>query len=883
MTDSTLRDQLQSSLGTAYTIQRELGGGGMSRVFVARDEALGRDIVVKVLPRELAAEMSVERFTREIRLAAALQHPHVLPVLSAGVSEGLPYYTMPFVRGESLRIAMDKKQLSGEDALGILRDIARALRYAHGEGVVHRDIKPENILLSSGSAVVVDFGIAKALSASRTEAPGGTLTLVGTSIGTPAYMSPEQAAADPKIDHRADIYAWGVMAYELLAGRHPFEGKVTPQQYLKAHLAESPPPLKAIAPAIPASVAEVVMRALEKEPDARPQSADEILQQLGGTSTSGPVASADRSSSRWRSVAIAAVALLVAVAGIAFWRGRDAQADTPIMLAVLPFENQGPAEQDYFVDGLTDAVNGKLAGVSGISVIDRRSTAPYRKTTKPVKQIGSELGVQYVLGAVVRWAKGEAGWRAQVMPTLVDTRNATTRWAGDPLVVSSADPFSAQTEIAQKVVDALQLALESDEQRDLAARPTDNPQAYDAYLRGKALFDAVWRTSVSVRDIDQATAEFQRAVTLDPEFAKAWAMLSAARFNRSIEVPGDTASRRLALDAARRAEQLDADDPYVVSVRSGVAFMQGEPVRGRKIVSDAVKKGVFDADLLVSYAFDMVDAASGADSAAVADSARKVVERAIRISPRDARMHGAASNLAAQRRDWVAWEKHARDAIALDPTDERGWAELAQKARSRGDTVAVRKAINEALKYIPSPSNLLLVQMVYSGNELGARFIGMSPEQLRIETLYDSISTYYDNKADFFLRAGDLPKAKVYLDSIITQVDGRFISGVTEPHLRLYLANAFAQTSRPREAARELERARASARSTAQLRKDGAPDLNPRIVAAVLGALGRHDEAVRELRVLMASDSWTRAGIAREPKMRTLRGNATYEAFLREK
>src|SRR5688500_6869769 len=325
----------------------------MSRVFVARDESLGRDVVIKVLPRELAAEMSVERFAREIKLAAALQHPHVLPVLSAGASDGLPYYMMPFVRGESLRTAMDKQQLAVDDAIGILRDIARALRYAHGAGVVHRDVKPENILLSSGSAVVVDFRIAKALSASRTEAPGGTLTLVGTSIGTPAYMSPEQAAADPNIDHRADIYAWGVMAYELLAGRHPFAGKTTPQQYLRAHLSESPPPLKSLVPSLPAAVAEVVMRALEKEPDARPQAADEILQQLGGTSTSGSVVSAERSSSRWRTVAIAAAALLAAAAGVAMWRGKDAEANTPIMLAVLPFENQGPAEQEYFVDGLT--------------------------------------------------------------------------------------------------------------------------------------------------------------------------------------------------------------------------------------------------------------------------------------------------------------------------------------------------------------------------------------------------------------------------------------------------------------------------------------------------------------------------------------------------
>jgi TolB-like protein len=566
------------------------------------------------------------------------------------------------------------------------------------------------------------------------------------------------------------------------------------------------------------------------------------------------------------------------------WRSSDAEANTPIMLAVLPFENQGPPEQDYFVDGLTDAVNGKLAGVSGISVIDRRSTVSYRKTTKPVKQIGSELGVQYVVGAVVRWAQGSDGWRAQVMPTLVDTRNSTTKWAGEPLVVSSADPFSAQTEIAEKVVGALQLALKADEKKDLAERPTDNPQAYDAFLRGKATLDAVYRTSVSVRDIDQAVAELQRATTLDPKFAAAWATLAIARFTRAGEVPGDTASRRLALEAARRAEELDANDPAVVNVRSGVAFMQGDPVRGRRIVTDAVRAGIIAPELLVSYAFDMADEAMSGkgDSAAVLDSAQRVLVRAMKMSPRDPMMYGAASRIAGMRKDWVAWEKYTRDGIALDPTDERGWAQLAGRARNRGDTLGMRKALIDAMKYIPAPSNRLLVFMVYAGNETGSRFMRMTPEQLRIETLYDSVSSYLDNKADFHLGKGDLPKAKFYLDSIISKLDGRFMSGPLEPDLRLYLANAFAQTQRQAEAARELERARAAASALKFLRPDGSPDLNARIVAAVLGALGRHDEAVRELRVLV-QEGWMRTGIAREPKMRTLRGNPAYEAFLKER
>ena len=408
----------------------------MSRVLLARDEALGRDVVVKVLSPDLAAGLSADRFTREIKLAAALQHPHVLPVLSAGIMNGLPYYTMPFVRGESLRASMSRANLSRDDELGVLADVAKALRYAHAEGVIHRDIKPENVLMSSGSAVVVDFGIAKAISASRTQAPGGTLTTVGTSIGTPAYMSPEQAAADPDVDHRSDIYSWGVMAYELLAGKHPFEGKKTPQHFLAAHLAEAPAPLISARPDVPGAINALVMRCLEKEPELRPQSASELVTQLG-VATSGNSGKADSNprekSKSWRIPVIAAIGITVAIAAgaVGMWGIRGSRSPAgPVTLAVLPFENQGPAEQEYFVDGLSDAVNGKLASLAGVSVIDRRSTQQYKKTLKPVKQIGAELSVQYVLGGVVRWARNASGgWRAQVIPTLVNASDATTKWA----------------------------------------------------------------------------------------------------------------------------------------------------------------------------------------------------------------------------------------------------------------------------------------------------------------------------------------------------------------------------------------------------------------------------------------------------------------------
>src|SRR5512133_1174284 len=228
MTTTDLRHQLQATLGSAYTIERELGGGGMSRVFLAEDVRLGRKVVVKLLSPELGAGVSADRFEREIRLAARLQHPHIVPLLTAGDVDGLPYYTMPFVEGASLRDRLATGPLPYAEAQSILRDVARALAYAHRQGIVHRDIKPENVLLAEGVAMVADFGVARALSAATT-LPGDVLTQVGMQIGTPAYMAPEQAAGDPDVDFRADLYAFGVMAYELLAGRHPFAERRTAQ------------------------------------------------------------------------------------------------------------------------------------------------------------------------------------------------------------------------------------------------------------------------------------------------------------------------------------------------------------------------------------------------------------------------------------------------------------------------------------------------------------------------------------------------------------------------------------------------------------------------------------------------------------------------------
>ncbi len=312
------RARLDKSIAGQYVIERELGGGGMSRTYVATERTLNRRVVIKVLAPELLAGVSVERFNREILLAARLQHPHIVPVLGAGDADGLPWFTMPYVEGESVRARLAHGPLPIGEVISVLRDVARALAFAHANGVVHRDIKPDNVLLAAGSATVTDFGIAKAISASRTAAPGGTLTVAGTSIGTPTYMAPEQCAGDPSTDHRADFYSFGVLAYELLCGKPPFHS-MTPSRLLAAQMSERPRDIRELRPDVPTALAQVVMKCLEKQPDDRPQQGADIVKVLdsvtsSGTGTAAPVILAGGQIRTGRAVAMwAAATLLVAL------------------------------------------------------------------------------------------------------------------------------------------------------------------------------------------------------------------------------------------------------------------------------------------------------------------------------------------------------------------------------------------------------------------------------------------------------------------------------------------------------------------------------------------------------------------------------------------
>ena len=547
---TTLLEQLQQSLGTAYRLERELTGGGMSHVFLATEEKLGRSVVVKVLPADAAGQVSLERFTREIAVASRLQHPHIVPLLTAGDADGVPYFTMPFIEGESLRVRLEQRgELPLTEATRLLREIAAALAYAHERGVVHRDIKPDNVLVSAGSAMVTDFGVAKALTASS-DTSAGMVTSLGVALGTPAYMAPEQASADPNVDHRADIYAFGVMAYELLSGQPPFTGR-TAQGLLAAHVTELPESLSRRRASLPSPLVAMVMRCLEKRPADRPQSATEIMRVLDDLSTpSGgmaPTAAAiaaveTRSASSGATSALsskrwllpAAIGLAVIFVGAAAWSMRGSFADSAKSggagttessvanaksIAVLPLVNApGDTANAYFAQGMTDEVTGALGRVPGLRVASRNSALSI-DMTKPVnvRDVAERLHVGSVLEGQMR----RSGNRFRITMQLTNASDGLSLWS-DTFDGEMTDVFAVQERVARAIAEALRVQLASEFR---VRGGTSNVEAHDLVLRARYLSDEY--TLASLR---QAISLFERATKLDPNYVDAWSGLAFAWF-----------------------------------------------------------------------------------------------------------------------------------------------------------------------------------------------------------------------------------------------------------------------------------------------------------------------------------------------------------------
>jgi len=537
---------IPGGLAEHYRVEREIGRGGFAAVYLAHDVRHDRPVALKLLHADVAAAVGHERFKQEIRLAARLQHPHILGVLDSGETDGRLWFTMPFVEGESLRDRLSRdRQLSIDEALRFGREVAEALDYAHRHGVIHRDIKPENILISGGHALVADFGIARTLQGDA------ALTGTGVVIGTPAYMSPEQASNDRPVDARSDVYSLGCVLYEILAGEAPFSGP-TAQLVLSRVLTETPRPLRSVRHSLSPATEAMIAKAMARVPADRFATAEEFRAELDRAVTevrsitpahtaavtvpaTGVVSTPAPASKRvvWIAAAVGAV---VVIAGVTWFALRPAAPSGLQRLAVLPFENLGAPEDEYFADGITDEVRGKLATVPGLHVTARSSVIEYKKTTKKPAEIGRDLGVDYLLTGTVRWQNSSGGGvrRVRVSPELIRVSDSTAAW-GQPFDTEMRDVFNVQADIASRVASALDVAIGAGARAQLEEKPTTNAGAYDAFLRGEELSQNATASDATV--LRKAITEYEKSVTLDPSFGLAWAQLSRVACRRASTAP----------------------------------------------------------------------------------------------------------------------------------------------------------------------------------------------------------------------------------------------------------------------------------------------------------------------------------------------------------
>lgn len=519
------RDRLQTALGATYAVDREIGGGGMSRVFVAQEIALGRTVVVKVLPPELAAEVSEERFRREVLLAAGLQHPHIVPLLSAGQADGLLYYTMPFVEGETLRSRISREgELPVAEAVRVLAHVADAVAYAHAHGIVHRDIKPENILLTGQHALVTDFGVAKALGEA---ASGTTLTATGLALGTAAYMAPEQVAADPAVDHRADIYALGIVAYELLAGAPPFSAR-TSQQLAAAHLTQQPEAVDRKRPAVPPALATLVMSCLEKRPADRPQSAEWITRELATLAISGgQPARPVRTSRNRRTVLIGATAAVILAALAAAFAVYDRRepgifvSGKRVVVAVFSNETGDPTLAP-FGKMAADWITQGLQETGFIDVVDSRAVLQASQELSArgapvVEVLSTQTGAAIVVWGSYYSERDSLIVRAQI----VDASNGKLLRSVSVGAISRQTPTVALELLRERVLAALAPLVDP----RLATWETSvKPPSYAAYRAYTEGLETYVAQNTGVLVYDSAAAHFAEAVSLDSAFqtARLW-------------------------------------------------------------------------------------------------------------------------------------------------------------------------------------------------------------------------------------------------------------------------------------------------------------------------------------------------------------------------
>ncbi|MGN6392377.1 MAG: protein kinase domain-containing protein [Gemmatimonadales bacterium] len=869
-------ERLADSLSDRYRFELQpdgtpvlLGRGGTALVYLARDVRHDRQVALKVVHPELAATVEAERFLREIRVVARLSHPHILPLFDSGQADGLLYYVMPYLKGESLRRRLQRDgRLELPTALRIAREVALALDYAHRNGIIHRDVKPENILLEDGQAVVADFGIAAAV-----QQPGEEqITEIGHAVGTPSYMSPEQAGAEGPLDGRSDLYSLGCVLYEMLGGAPPFTG-TTPHAVMVQQVVAPLPPLRERRPEVPDAVLTAVECALAKQPADRFATAAEFADALEEARTSGGHVSVTPPSRRPnRPVLLAAGGALAVFLMLALIVARRGGEHEQRAIAVLPFQNLGSAEDTYFTDGITEEITSRLAMLPDVAVISRTSTDQYRKSDKPLRTIGRELGADYVLEGSVRWEKvpGQPD-RVRVTPQLIQVSDDRHLWAGR-CDETLEEVFTVQSRIAEQVATALDLALMPTHHAVLAAKPTENLRAYDFFLRGNEYLGRA-----GAEDLHRAEEMYARATELDPSFAAAFARLARSHIWQ-FHLYSDRTERRLeqARRAADSALTLDPELPEA-HLALGQIYYWGDLDYPKALAEfrTALARDPGNGDL--AWARGLVERRLGQWAQAEAD-----LKRAVDLDPRAGVKSLDLSELYLRRREYDQAVRYADRVIELEPNSPAYFYKALMILAQKGDVAAAAAVMNDGMRRA-GPETMAF--WVPQGDVAAALWRGLDPElkravnDLTIDRFSGDSSSYYLAKARTRGFGGDSRGARIYFDSAAAILEQRSRARPDDPTLHSTLGLVYAGLGRREDAIREGRRAVELVPSA----KDtwyGVDML--RNLAVVYATLGEADSTVQELRTLLAVPSWISVPLLRvDPTWDRVRGDAGFQALLK--
>ena len=866
-----------------YEILAPLGAGGMGEVYRARDERLKRDVAIKVLPASFSTDPDrLRRFEQEAQAAGALNHPNITIVYDIGTHENAPYVVQELLEGETLRTELSGGRFSPRKAIDYALQITQGLAAAHDKGIVHRDLKPENLFVTKeGRVKILDFGLAKLTQVGQTGAATNLPTVTpgtepGVVMGTLSYMSPEQVKGRPA-DARSDIFSFGAIFYEMLSGKRAFHAD-SAGETMAAILKEEPPNPSESGRSVSPALDHIVRHCLEKDRDSRFQSARDIAFALseasGSTTTSGAQLAAPPIGKRKVLIA-AAVIVALAVAGVFVLRRlhRDGGVAGGVKrVAVLPFENLGSAEEDYFADGITDAVRGKLVSVPGIEVIARGSSIGYKKTAKTPRQIAGELDARYLLTATVRWQKSESASRVQVSPELVEVRESgapASKWQ-QPFDAALTDVFQMQSDIATRVAQALGIALGASEEKRLAEKPTQNLAAYDAYLRGEEASKSLGESDPP--SLRRAASFYEQAVALDPGFAQAWAQLSRANsalYYLSTPTPAlaerarQSAETAVAL-ATNRPEGYLALGDYQLNVARNLNGALGHYARGQRLA-------LGNADLLTTTA--VAELRLGRWEAAVGH-----FRQAERLDPRSVLTQRRLSEALIFLRRYPEARAALARGLALAPANLDLIEQEAMTFLAQGDLAGARAVLRAAPKEV-EPTALV----AYLANYWDLVWV-LDEGQLEL-LLRLTPSAFDDDRgvwglclAQAYALKGDAANVRTYAEEARKAVEKQLRATPEDLQRHVLLGLSLAYMARKEESVREGQRSVASM-SVTKNAYDG-PYYQHQL-ARIYILVGEPEKALDNLEPLLKIPYFLSPGWLKiDPNFGPLRGNPRFQRLV---